>query len=60
MLRNAVQRRRAAREIDRLVAANPGLIAFPLWRVGYVEGITPRRRRVAVVTNIECGKGRAA
>lgn len=48
-LRHAHGRRMAAREIERLTRSHPGLLAFPLRRVGFVEGATPHRRKPAAV-----------
>jgi hypothetical protein len=44
-----MERRRAARQIDFLVKAHPGLIAFPLRRVGVVTDVTPWRAQPADV-----------
>lgn len=48
-LRRPMERRRAARQIDFLVKAHPGLIAFPLRRVGVVTDVTPWRAQPADV-----------
>ena len=51
-LRNPCHRRRAAVEIDKLAREHPGLIAFSLRKVGYVEGVTPRHAVGAVVFDL--------
>jgi hypothetical protein len=51
-LRDPANRRRAAIEIDKLARAHPGLIAFPLRKVGYVEGVTPCHAAGAVVFDL--------
>jgi len=59
-LRLPSHRRRAALEIDRLVKANPSLVAFPLLRVGVVAGITARQPRPAPIVALPQSMRRAA
>jgi hypothetical protein len=51
-LRDPANRRRAAVEIDKLARAHPGLIPFPLRKVGYVEGVTPHHAAGAAVFDL--------
>ena len=48
-LRDPAYRRYQARKIDRLVAGNRQLIAFPLRRVGFVQNVTQSSPNSAMV-----------